>query len=521
MAAEWYYAKNKQKVGPVTQAQLQELVRSGKLSPADMVWKQGMAKWQSAGAVDGLLPKSPPSELEPPPLPDATRAASSVWWEGLKRNKPAYLSAILAVAMCCTCLGIPVVSWITSALPEGAGGFLGVLYALLMVGLLLALLVAGMTALDAREIPAYPGSRFPWAAGERSALNVKLLGLRVGVAVSAVIGLAFLVSIVGSLFCLPFFSLAILIYAFGLRRSRLHGRWVPAEGQGGWVEFVSGAIFKKEDGTVGTFVLLPNQRFIDLVASGHLVDSWRIMAWGVETLEVQDMTGATRNFKKGKTFEEKQASIFHSERTDNLPATWMPIDGSGKWVQFTKDGAIVFSDGGAGRYTVTGEEPNEVIRVTMAHGSTREYRVMSLSKAQLVIVEGTEARTYSRHGAKTPATNTHHQEASPLIPAKQVAVSEAASQGEGEDDGDEVEADPIDTICPYCNVEWRERIKVGAMMRCYHCLEDFVVYKVIDSPPVKLLSMFASRKCPQCGGVVELDVNRGYYSCKKCRVTWQ
>ena len=411
MAAEWYYAKNKQKVGPVTEAQLQELVRTGQLSLADMVWKQGMTKWQSAGTVDGLLPKSPPSEPEPPPLPDTTSAAGSVWWERLKRNKPAYLSAILAVAMFCTCLGIPVVSWVTQRTSRRSRGLPRCPLRSIHGRIVVALLVAGMTALDGREIPQYPGSRFPWTDGERSASNVKLLGLRIGVAVSAVIGLAFLVSIVGALFCLPFFSLAFLIFFMAVRKGRLHARWVPVDEQAGWVEFVSGGIFKREDGTVGTFILLPNQKFIDLLASGHLVDSWRILTWGVETLEVQDMTGKTRSFKKGKTLEEKNASMFHSERTDGLPGTWMPIDGSGKWVQFTKDGAAVFSDGGAGRYTVTGEEPNEIIRVTMADGSAREFRVMSISTAQLVIVEGSEARTYARHGTKTTAASPTSSEA--------------------------------------------------------------------------------------------------------------
>src|SRR5208283_4367495 len=80
----------------------------------------------------------------------------------------------------------------------------------------------------------------------------------------------------------------------------------------------------------------------------------------------------------------------------------------------------------------TGEEPNEIIRVTMADGSTREYRVMSLSKAQLVIVEGTEARTYSRHGAKTtaassPSTKEEAGISDPTV-AKQVAHQRAGAQ---------------------------------------------------------------------------------------------
>jgi hypothetical protein len=147
MAAEWYYAKNKQRVGPVTETQLQELVRSGELGPADMVWKQGMAKWQPAGSVDGLLPKSPPVQPEPPPLPDATSPLTKVWSERFKRNKPGYLSALFAVALLFTCLCSPVVNLVLGAFPEGLGAFLGFLYFLFMVGLFIALVVAGFMAL--------------------------------------------------------------------------------------------------------------------------------------------------------------------------------------------------------------------------------------------------------------------------------------------------------------------------------------------------------------------------------------
>ena len=81
MTAEWYYAKNKQKVGPVTEAQLKELVHSGELSPTDMVWKQGTAKWMQASQVEGLIEAgpseivrgsvSPPLPPLPPPVPVA------------------------------------------------------------------------------------------------------------------------------------------------------------------------------------------------------------------------------------------------------------------------------------------------------------------------------------------------------------------------------------------------------------------------------------------------------------------
>jgi tetratricopeptide (TPR) repeat protein len=64
MVAEWYYAKGKQRHGPVTDAQLRELVASGQLLPTDLVWKAGMKSWAAAASATTLF-------SEPPPLPDA------------------------------------------------------------------------------------------------------------------------------------------------------------------------------------------------------------------------------------------------------------------------------------------------------------------------------------------------------------------------------------------------------------------------------------------------------------------
>src|SRR6185312_13426904 len=72
MSAEWFYAKGKQKVGPVTEGQLKGLARSGEVARTDMVWKQGMAKWIQAGQVRGLFEDGPPQAVTgsvPPPLP--------------------------------------------------------------------------------------------------------------------------------------------------------------------------------------------------------------------------------------------------------------------------------------------------------------------------------------------------------------------------------------------------------------------------------------------------------------------
>ena len=74
MSEQWYYTQNKEKKGPVSEQQLKQFALSGELKPADLVWKKGMASWQTASQVKGLfavrdeLPPLP-SVDDLPPLP--------------------------------------------------------------------------------------------------------------------------------------------------------------------------------------------------------------------------------------------------------------------------------------------------------------------------------------------------------------------------------------------------------------------------------------------------------------------
>jgi hypothetical protein len=56
----WFYAEGNQQNGPVSDSQLDELLRSGKISPATLVWREGMSQWQPlnvarAGAQPGMV----------------------------------------------------------------------------------------------------------------------------------------------------------------------------------------------------------------------------------------------------------------------------------------------------------------------------------------------------------------------------------------------------------------------------------------------------------------------------------
>lgn len=71
MADEWYYSKKGQRIGPVSDEQMNQLVSSREIQPTDMVWKQGMAQWAQASQI---FPPPAPDPNAPPPIPDAPQS---------------------------------------------------------------------------------------------------------------------------------------------------------------------------------------------------------------------------------------------------------------------------------------------------------------------------------------------------------------------------------------------------------------------------------------------------------------
>src|SRR5687767_3221248 len=51
----WFYAAEQEKKGPVSWPDLQALLRSGSLKPADMVLQAGSKQWQQAQVIPGLV----------------------------------------------------------------------------------------------------------------------------------------------------------------------------------------------------------------------------------------------------------------------------------------------------------------------------------------------------------------------------------------------------------------------------------------------------------------------------------
>jgi uncharacterized RDD family membrane protein YckC len=61
----WHYLEGSEQRGPVTDADLETLVRGGKVGPATLVWHEGMAEWLPYGQVTGA-PAAPPLRMAGP-----------------------------------------------------------------------------------------------------------------------------------------------------------------------------------------------------------------------------------------------------------------------------------------------------------------------------------------------------------------------------------------------------------------------------------------------------------------------
>ena len=76
MTDHWYYAKQGQRLGPISSQNLKQLAASGQITPTDLIWRKGMANWTPAEKVKGLTFASPPP-LTPPSIRQPPASANS------------------------------------------------------------------------------------------------------------------------------------------------------------------------------------------------------------------------------------------------------------------------------------------------------------------------------------------------------------------------------------------------------------------------------------------------------------
>lgn len=74
-SSNWYYAKDDQQQGPVSEADLKRRLASGLLGAETLVWRDGMEKWAAASSVGELAPASAVAGFPPPAAASATSPA--------------------------------------------------------------------------------------------------------------------------------------------------------------------------------------------------------------------------------------------------------------------------------------------------------------------------------------------------------------------------------------------------------------------------------------------------------------
>lgn len=77
--SNWFYAANGQQQGPFPDSQLRDLIANGTVRADTLVWTEGMAGWQKAAEVPGLMPAGGPPAVPrggPPPMTGGAAMAS-------------------------------------------------------------------------------------------------------------------------------------------------------------------------------------------------------------------------------------------------------------------------------------------------------------------------------------------------------------------------------------------------------------------------------------------------------------
>jgi hypothetical protein len=103
----WYYSKNGQQLGPISEQELSSKSSSGEISARDLVWKEGMSDWKPLGEVMRFTPSGIP------PMPRSMEGSvmmqqPPVFTGGQIRPEiPSYLwQSIVATVLCCMPFGI-------------------------------------------------------------------------------------------------------------------------------------------------------------------------------------------------------------------------------------------------------------------------------------------------------------------------------------------------------------------------------------------------------------------------------
>lgn len=75
----WYYVRDNQTQGPLSDQQLESLLFSGELLPDCLIWKEGMPAWKAAGEIFDLPPRATGAPPPPAPREEQSTHAAPRW----------------------------------------------------------------------------------------------------------------------------------------------------------------------------------------------------------------------------------------------------------------------------------------------------------------------------------------------------------------------------------------------------------------------------------------------------------
>lgn len=113
---DWYYAKNGERQGPISEASLRSMLVTGEIAQTDLVWREGMPDWLPAGEVMGHSGEDSVTSNRPaqqPPggsqIPQAGIGGTGMSGGTIPDEQiPTYLvQSILVTICCCWPFGIP------------------------------------------------------------------------------------------------------------------------------------------------------------------------------------------------------------------------------------------------------------------------------------------------------------------------------------------------------------------------------------------------------------------------------
>ena len=88
MAANWYYAQGKERVGPVEERDISTLYGTGQLNEDSYVWRKGFKGWEKLREVTEFSYLFTSSGTQEHKVPSGLDSAEEIDWEGMDKNNP-------------------------------------------------------------------------------------------------------------------------------------------------------------------------------------------------------------------------------------------------------------------------------------------------------------------------------------------------------------------------------------------------------------------------------------------------